>query len=204
VSQRFAEWVVDGGFRGFDFRPVRHKAHYEDDCIDLKELPTGREILKQAETAGAPHPTGGFAVWLNRPENSRLYEEVRKEYARLKRRTSRAGGKSPPVWHQLAVVLTAEIVPPTRLGISPSRDNEKNSLRCPHGHTIGLNLISELWVSREDFETCQCDIASTRQYVGTRRGLLRPERALLISPRLWRALEQSNLKGFGVEVAHLK
>ena len=108
-------------------------------------------------------------------------------------------------WHQLyAAPCLVGIVPPTRIGVSPSDDDAKGEHRCPRGHTIGLNLISELWVSRGDFENCKCDIAFTRQHVGTRRGLLRPTPLLLISPRLWRALEASGLKGFGVEVAHLQ
>jgi hypothetical protein len=204
VSQRFAEWVADNGFRGFDFRPVRHKAQYEDDPVDLQQLPTGREILQKAETAGAPHPTGNFYVWLNRPENHHLYEVARNEYAQLKRRATRVSGRLPPVWHQLGTVATVGIVPPTWTGTKPSRDDEGGEHRCPRGDTIGLNLLSELWVSREDFEACQYDIAFTRQHVGTRRGLLRPRPMLLISPRLWRALEESGLKGFRVEVAHLK
>ncbi len=204
VSQGFAEWVADNGFRGFDFRPVRHKAQYEDDPIDLQQLTTGREILQKAEAAGTPHPTGSFYVWLNRPENRRLYEVAQNEHAQLKRRATRASGRSPPVWHQLGAVSSVGIVPPTSIGVSPSDDDAKGEYRCRRGDTIGLGLISELWVSREDFEACQCDIAFTRQNAGTRRGLLRPRPMLLISPRLWRALEESGLKGFRVEVAHLK
>jgi hypothetical protein len=108
-------------------------------------------------------------------------------------------------WRQLySTQYLVSIVPPTKTGVSPSEDDAKGAYRCPRGHTIGLNLISELWVSREDFENRKCDLAFTRQHVGTRRGLLRPTPLLLISPRLWRALEEGGLKGFAVEVAHLR
>ncbi len=108
-------------------------------------------------------------------------------------------------WQQLyETSQLLNIVPPTQTCVSPSTGDEHGEYRCPFGHTIGLNLISELWVSKEDFESCNCDIAFTRQHVGTRRGLLRPRPMLLVSPRLWRAMEESGLKGFDVEVAHLK
>ena len=109
-----------------------------------------------------------------------------------------------PEWQQLrSTSHVLNVLPPTKAGIKPSRDDVSGEYRCPRGHTIGLNLISELWVSREDFEACKPDIAFTRQQVGTRRGLLRPRPLLLISPRLWPAIEESELNGFGVEVAHL-
>ena len=42
------------------------------------------------------------------------------------------------------------------------------------------------------------------QFLGARRGLLRPERLMLISPRLRRLIEEERLKGFEFEVAYLK
>ena len=37
-----------------------------------------------------------------------------------------------------------------------------------------------------------------------RRGLLRPEREILISPKLWRLIVSEKLKGYEVEVAQLE
>ena len=110
-----------------------------------------------------------------------------------------------PEWLQLYDTShSLKVVHPTLAGIRPTDDDADGRFRCPLGHTIGLNLISELWISREDYENSQCDIAFTKQRVGVRRGLLRPESSLLISPRLWRVLQDSHLRGYRVEVAHLK
>lgn len=204
VSQRLAELLIDGDFKGFELCQVLHKARYEDDPLDLHEVPSGREILQKAEAADAPHPTGRFWVWLNRSENRALYERARKEYVDLKHHERPPKGEAAPVWHQLIVTMPVEIVVPTRVGIDPFDDDAKGECRCPRGDTIGLNLLSELWVSQRDFASCNCDIACTKQRIGVHRGLIRPEPLLVISPRLWRSLEENEMKGFRVEVAHLK
>jgi hypothetical protein len=202
VSQCLAELLIDGGFKGFELRPVRHKARYEDDPIDLCAVPGGQELLQRAEAAGVPHPTGAFWVWLNRSKNRKLYERLRREVAAKKRRKRREVADIAPVWHQLIATAVVEIVDPTRVGIDPFDDDARGDHRCPLGDTIGLNVLSELWLSQGSFSNT--DVARTRQYVGTRRGLLRPEPLLVISPRLKRTLDKSDIKGFRVEVAHLR
>jgi hypothetical protein len=129
-----------------------------------------------------------------------------------------------PGWYELMVVSTPlTIVAPTRAGITPFDDgserlpNQANILdqlntkgswcdregqyRCPIGHTIGLNLLSELSVDESGFHGS--DIAFTTEKVGVRRGLLRPESLLLVSPRLRECLIQQGLKGITFEVVHL-
>jgi len=204
VSQRLAELLTDNDLKGFELRQVRHKARYADDPFDLHEVASGREILQKAEAAGAPHPTGRFWVWLNRAENRVLSERAQKEYVELKRQARQLKGKPAPIWYQLVATTPVEIVSPTRVGINPFDDDEKGECRCPRGDTIGLNLLSELSVSRKDFKECAADIARTRQYIGTRRGLLRPNPLLVISPKLWRILVENEVKGFSIEVAHLR
>jgi hypothetical protein len=49
----------------------------------------------------------------------------------------------------------------------------------------------------------ETDIAGPRQFIACRRGLLRPERAILISPRLHRLLEGEKCKGYKIEVTRL-
>jgi hypothetical protein len=74
--------------------------------------------------------------------------------------------------------------------------------RCPEGHTIGLNILSELSVRGADFQGC--DLAVTDQYIGARQGVLRPERLLVASTRLYKFLQEAGLKGITFEVAHLR
>lgn len=204
VSQRMAEVLADASVRGVDLRPVRHKARYQDDPLDLRDVPTGREILARAQAAGVPESSWAFDVWLNRAQNRDLWRRAQEEYAAMRRQRARRIGKPAPTWYQLLPQAAVAILPSTRTGVNPFDDDAKGEYRCSRGDTIGLNLLSELWLSREDFEKAHCDIASTRQYVGRRSGVLRPGRALLISPRLWRLLTENGLKGLRVEVAHLE
>lgn len=95
----------------------------------------------------------------------------------------------------------AEIVAPTQAGNDPFDYDPKGEYRCPLGDLIGLNLLSEVSVRSG---TCvDADIVCTRQFVGCRRGLLRPERVILISPRAWRLFDAERLRGVRFEVAHL-
>ncbi len=202
VSQRLAERMIDAGLTGFELRPVRHKARYEDDPLDFHQVPTGREILRRAETAGAPHPSGKFWVWLNRAENGVLLDRAREENAALAEAKSRRSGTPLPVWHQLVVASAqAEIVPPTRVGIDPFDDDPDGRCRCIAGDLIGLNLLSEVSVLAAT--RGEADIVCSRQYIGTRRDLLRPSRVILVSQRFWSVLRSAKSKGADVEVAHL-
>jgi hypothetical protein len=82
-----------------------------------------------------------------------------------------------------------------------SLDDEKGECRCPLGDLIGLNLLSE--VSIRSTSRGDADIICSRQFVGTRRGLLRPERIIFVSPKIRRLIESEKLKGIEIEIAHL-
>jgi hypothetical protein len=105
-------------------------------------------------------------------------------------------------WFQLNVQsANAEIVAPTRVGIDPFDDDSLGECRCPLGDLLGLNLLSEVTIratTRGD-----ADFVSSRQYIGVRRGLLRPERVILISPKVWELIDSEKLKGVEAEIAHL-
>lgn len=85
--------------------------------------------------------------------------------------------------------------------LTPFDEDITGEYRCPLGDLIGLARMSELCISRTSYSGS--DIIATSQFIGTRRGLLRPERFLLISPKLQRAIEQQKLRGFKLEVVHL-
>jgi hypothetical protein len=89
----------------------------------------------------------------------------------------------------------------TRVGINPFDDDSKGECRCPLGDLIGLNLLSEVSISATS--RGDADIVASRQFIGVRRGLLRPRRVILISPRVRRLIESEKLKGVKIEVAHL-
>jgi hypothetical protein len=202
VSQRLAELLVDTGMTGVELRPIRHRARYQDDPVDLTKVPSGRELLRQAKEAGMSTSGWAFTVWLNRPEQDDLAEQAREEHAYLLERRAHRRPKPMPVWYQL-VVTSAHVlaVTPTRFGVRPFDEDPEGLYRCPSGHVSGLNLLSELWVSRMAWDGS--DIARTENLVGTRRGLLVPMPLLIISSRLWRLLRDEKVKGYKVEIAHL-
>jgi hypothetical protein len=108
-------------------------------------------------------------------------------------------------WKQLVVTnVAAEIAPPTRIASGPFDDSERPEERCSRGHLLGLNLISELFVDIKDAGVSpekHCVVATT-QFVGVRRGLLRPRPLVVVSQATWRLMVAHRIKGFRVEVAH--
>jgi hypothetical protein len=115
---------------------------------------------------------------------------------------SGGGQRRTAPWYQLRVDSPSlEIVAPTLAGIDPFDLDEPGRYRCPAGHTLGLNLLSEISV-RTSTSIRSSDFALSRQYLGCRRGLLRPWRVLLVSPRVYRLVESQRLTGWEFEVAH--
>jgi hypothetical protein len=118
----------------------------------------------------------------------------------------RKGGRGTiDSWYQLEVTSRPiGVAPRTRFGINLFDADEAGAYRCPLGHVLGLNLLSELSVVREDWDGA--DLCATKQWTGMRSrngGVFRPHPLLLISPRLRNLLGELKAKGFELEVAHL-
>jgi hypothetical protein len=117
-------------------------------------------------------------------------------------RTCSSDAKSKD-WCQLLVPEpTVEVAPNTRFGdelfatAAESREHE-----CPLGHVKGLTRLSEVYVQRESYHGEH--LAASVQFVGVRRGLLRPERLLFCSPKLAAILGKvPRGGGFGIEPVH--
>ncbi len=93
----------------------------------------------------------------------------------------------------------AEIVAPTVAGAGPFDLDDSDTYRCPHGHSIGVSLVSELSIERPSVGS---DVIRTRQCVGARVGLLRPREILIVSQKVRKAVIESGLKGWRFEVVH--
>ncbi len=202
VSQRLAELMMDANLTGFALRPVRHKARYKDGPVDLKQVPSGRKLLRQAKKGGVTTDSWEFWVWLNRPAQKDLWNRAVDEHAELLAEKARRQAKPVPVWYQL--VVTANPVPmvaPTLAGIDPFNDDADGEYRCPLGHVLGLNLLSEISVARDSWD--ESNVACTSNMVGVRRGVLVPRPMLLISPRFYRLLRDEKIKGYNCDVAYL-
>jgi len=105
-------------------------------------------------------------------------------------------------WFQLRVPASeAKIVPPTRVGITPFDEDPEGKCRCSRGDLIGLNLLSEVSISSGS--RGEADFVASKQYIGTRRGLLRPRRIILISPRVRQLLVDEKVRAFETDIARL-
>lgn len=110
-------------------------------------------------------------------------------------------GKRSQEWHQLRVTGKAGwLAEKTLLGRDPFSPSEV-SWRCPLGHTVAAQILSEVYLNKEAWDGS--DIAVTSSLFGQGRNLLRPTPLIIISQRLYRALEKAGLKGYSVGVAHL-
>lgn len=72
--------------------------------------------------------------------------------------------------------------------------------RCPKGHTIGLNLLSEPYVVFDKTQITQ-DFFESDKLVGVNRGSLKPEPIIFCSKKLKDLILFHNLKGFKFEIA---
>jgi hypothetical protein len=121
------------------------------------------------------------------------------EFAPVRKKKSSAESED---WFSMTVESEeADIVAPTQLGNEPFDDDPEGEYRCPLGDLIGLNLLSE--VSIKSTSCVEDDIICSRQFIGTRRGVLRPRRVILISPKAQSLIHSEALRGLKVEVAHL-
>lgn len=201
VSSRLAGLMEREGLTGFDLKPVRHRARYADDPYDLRRVPTGRKLISDAESQGIDHESWPFYVWLNSAEIRPIAERAHEECVALKEKAGKSVRKLP-VWYQLVITApTVPTLPPTRFGKGPFDEDELGVYRCPLGHTAGLNLLSEVTVSRARWPGT--DITHTQEHVGMRVGVFVPYRALLISPRFRSLMVNEGIKGCKTEVAHL-
>lgn len=109
--------------------------------------------------------------------------------------------RSLKTWHQLIVTSSVNVHPATKTGEDPFNIDEENNYRCKRGHTIGLDILSELSVYEKSWDGS--DIVATKELFGVNRGLLRTSPLLLVSQRLFRLMREIKFKGFTVEVVHL-
>jgi hypothetical protein len=190
--------------------------------------PAGEECGTQYDEAVAcPHCKAGaeqisplFLDWNRMPKGKDIARTIAGEIVVSRRlvelfeRHSITGAEFQPIrcrpvssaeskdWFQLIInSCGAKVVPPTRTGINPFDEDIAGEYRCPLGNLIGLARLSEVWISRSSYTGT--DIVASSQFIGIRRGLLRPERFLLISPKLQQLIENERLKGCKIEVAHL-
>ncbi|MFB3897886.1 MAG: hypothetical protein ACE14V_16470 [bacterium] len=112
--------------------------------------------------------------------------------------------RNPPLWHQLIVTGNAGVtVTPTMLGDDLITEGPISHVcpKGPEGHVTGLNLLSEVYISKGAWDGQ--DFTATSNLIGYRLGVLAPTPMILITPKVYRLLKEHDIKGYRVEIAHL-
>lgn len=79
---------------------------------------------------------------------------------------------------------------------------DPDSARCPFGHTIGHELVTELYVASQTSDL-NGHMYRTSNGVGSKQGLFRPRSEVLVSQEFYRRWVQAGLYGAKFEVAHV-
>lgn len=74
--------------------------------------------------------------------------------------------------------------------------------KCPEGHTLGLNLISEAFVKKNSL-IGKLDFFKSKQKFGVKRGVLRPNSIYFTSPQFRNIVKKEKLSGFDFEITHI-
>jgi hypothetical protein len=200
VSQRLASLFSEADISGVDLKPVRHRALYDQDPLDLSTTPSGRHLLERAASIGLSNGTWKFYVWLNSDAQAEPLKKAWDEYGVEAGRKARAISRPLRSWYQLlSTARPLSIAEPSLFGIDPLIA-QMDPNRCIYGDTLGLNQLSEVTVERPAWPIS--DFQTTKEFVGNRRGLLRPNPLMLVSPRLGALLRENKIRGAEVQVAH--
>ncbi len=109
-------------------------------------------------------------------------------------------------YYQLTTSIEIELSSNIIVGINPfdlSTNNEGEIYKCPKGDTIGLNLLSEPCVfNSQSIENY--DFFASKQKIGVKRGLLRPESIYFCSPTFRKMIKEKKLSGFEFEIANIE
>jgi hypothetical protein len=109
-------------------------------------------------------------------------------------------------YYQLTADTEIELTPDTVVGINPfdlSTSSEGEIYKCPKGHTIGLNLLSEAFVLNSPSISVS-DFLVSKQKIGVKRGLLRPEPIYFCSPAFRQMVEEEKLSGFEFDITNIE
>lgn len=74
---------------------------------------------------------------------------------------------------------------------------------CPNGDLVGLRLLSELFINEKSYKNNPYDFIKTSQYVGVKRGLLRPEPLYVCSKKFYEIIKSSRVSGMEFEIVNI-
>jgi hypothetical protein len=115
-------------------------------------------------------------------------------------------GKVTSKYYQPIPTIKLDLTANTVTGINPfdfSTTSMGEVYKCPRGHTLGLNILSEPHVLKST-DIAKGDFFESNQKIGVKRGLLRPPPIYLCSPAFRKMVEEEKLTGFAFEIARVE
>jgi len=197
VSERLAALLREGGFTGGELLPVRNIRPESTRPMDLSVCPAGVELLSLAAAKGVNlNPKKQeFWWWLYEDAPKALLNEMLEQQKALRIKPARSSRSySQLVLHSRPL----EVSERTRFG-DRLLDTDVRKVHCKSGEIAGGSLLSPLSVVGDSWDGS--DLCRTRVYIIRRQGLFRPHQPLVVSKRLFTAMQQSGMKGFRYEVA---
>lgn len=106
-------------------------------------------------------------------------------------------------WFQLIVENVGfDVVQPTLSGNNPFDYDDEGAYKCKCCGLLGLNILTEVFAGF--LTTNETDFICSRQFVGVRRGLLRPVRVICVSKRLRELILSNGIQGVSFEVVYVE
>jgi hypothetical protein len=163
-----------------------------DLILDLRRVPQHKDISE----------TIAWVEWIVSSKSVRTFKENKLAGAEFRPIFEfKNPTKQSRDWHQLRVTGKAgELAETTKLGRDPFSASQV-SWRCPLGHTMVTDFLSEIYLHRKAWDGS--DISVTSALFGQGRYLLRPTPLIIISQRMYRVIQEAGLKGISYEIAHL-
>jgi hypothetical protein len=109
-------------------------------------------------------------------------------------------------YYQLTSNTVIELSQNTIVGINLfdlSTSCQGEIYKCPNGHTTGLNRLSEVYVLNS-LSISESDFLVSKQKIGVKRGLLRPEPIYFCSQAFRKMVEDDKLSGFEFEIVNIE
>ncbi len=193
VSDRLSEALASG--TGGTLQAIRSARGRHRSISALRSVPSGMDLVSRAKQTGIRLNTEAFWLWCRQDSQLPIFEKSMWERMAL--------DHSQGLFRQLVVHSRPLTVSQQSIfGNSPFVPaTEYCQCVSGSGEVRGLNLLSPLYVARSSWDGS--DICRTDVSVGGRRGLFRPHRLLLISQRIYRAMQEAGVRGVGFEVVEL-
>lgn len=199
TSERLANLIDGGGFRGGKLEPVWNTTRGAKALPALADTPSGTELIARAEPKGMKVSDQEFWSWLESKEQLPAFERALREEKRLADE-KRPAAATPHKYFQLKVESSPLTVAELTVFNDPFFGGLQHQCNCEFGEIHG-RLCSRLYVKRSSWDgadICQSDI-----YFGGRQGLFRPYRQLIVSKRLFDAMKRSKATKVQFEIVEL-